>query len=89
MIPSDMDLIESTAEQPDKLYNINRIRAFKDVPFLIRRTESKDTIVSYADAADEIQVLMNFLRMNGVPDEAGIALRVTEHTPASSLMILA
>ncbi|EDW88531.1 beta-alanine-activating enzyme isoform X1 [Drosophila yakuba] len=85
--PAVVDLTES--EQTDKLYDIDRIRAFKDVPFLISRMEPKDTIVTYGDAVEEIQILVNFLRMNGVPAGAGIALRITEHTPASSLMILA
>ncbi|XP_026834836.1 beta-alanine-activating enzyme isoform X2 [Drosophila erecta] len=85
--PADVDLGES--ERSDKLYDIDRIRAFEDVPFLISRMEPKDTIVTYGDAVEQIQVLVDFLRTNEVPAGAGIALRITEHTPATSLMILA
>ncbi|KAH8353423.1 hypothetical protein KR084_010833, partial [Drosophila pseudotakahashii] len=85
---SDVESKESSAEQPEKLYDINRIRSFKDVPFLIKRMETEDMIVTYGTAVEEVQILLNFLR-DKIPAGSGIALRITEHTPASCLLILA
>ncbi|XP_017068588.2 beta-alanine-activating enzyme isoform X3 [Drosophila eugracilis] len=80
---------ESTLENQAKLYDINRLRLFKDVPFLIRRMEPQDMTLTYDRAVEQVQILLNMLQSNNVPAGAGIALRITEHTPASSLLILA
>ncbi|XP_016967578.1 beta-alanine-activating enzyme isoform X1 [Drosophila biarmipes] len=78
----------SDAKPPEKLYDISRIRGFKDVPFLIERVETEDMILTYGTAVDEVQIVLQFL-LQKVPPGSGIALRFAEHTPASCLLILA
>ncbi|KAI8042105.1 hypothetical protein M5D96_003407 [Drosophila gunungcola] len=76
-------------EEKEKLYDMSRIRAFGNVPFLIKRTEPQDMTLTYGEAVDKVQILLEFLESNKVPAGAGIALRITDHTPASCLLILA
>jgi len=77
----------SDAKPPEKLYDINRIQAFKDVPFVIERVETEDMILTYGTAAKEVETVLQILRQK-IPPGSGIALRIAEHTPASCLLIL-
>ncbi|XP_017121271.1 beta-alanine-activating enzyme isoform X3 [Drosophila elegans] len=90
-LPPDENSKESTAghEEKEKLYDMSRIRAFENVPFLIKRTEPQDMTLTYGEAVDKVLLLLEFLESNKVPAGAGIALRITDHTPASCLLILA
>ncbi|XP_052852359.1 beta-alanine-activating enzyme isoform X1 [Drosophila gunungcola] len=90
-LPPDENSKGSTTgqEEKEKLYDMSRIRAFGNVPFLIKRTEPQDMTLTYGEAVDKVQILLEFLESNKVPAGAGIALRITDHTPASCLLILA
>lgn len=80
---------EISLKQPKKLYEIGRIREFGNVPFLIKRMEPHDHTVTYSKAVEGVEELLEFLRRHQIPTGAGIALRITQHTPASCLLILA
>ncbi|KAH8258995.1 hypothetical protein KR038_001488, partial [Drosophila bunnanda] len=72
-----------------KLYDIGRIREFDNVPFLIKRMEPQDSTVTYTKAVEGVVELLELLNRHQIPAGAGIALRITQHTPASCLLILA
>ncbi|KAH8335241.1 hypothetical protein KR067_011246, partial [Drosophila pandora] len=85
--PESTPILEETG--PEKLYDIQRIRQFGEVPLLIKRMEPQDSVVSYSEAVEVLEEVLEFLRRNHIPRGAGIALRITQHTKASCLLILA
>lgn len=85
--PGSNPILEET--NPEKLYDIQRLRQFGEVPFLIKRMEPQDSVVSYSAAMEILEEVLEFLRRHHIPRGAGIALRITQHTKASCLLILA
>ncbi|KAH8266592.1 hypothetical protein KR018_002479 [Drosophila ironensis] len=85
---------ETNPESPSRasdsrLYDIESIRRFGEVPFLIKRMEPEDSAVSYAKAVEIVEELLEVLRRHQVPRGVGIALRIAAHTRASCLLIVA
>ncbi|XP_030380539.1 beta-alanine-activating enzyme isoform X4 [Scaptodrosophila lebanonensis] len=72
----------------EKLYDLERLLTFGDVPFIIKRVEPEDFTVSYSEVVSNIKMLLLTLR-NQVPSGTGIAFRISHHTPSSCILILA
>ncbi|KAH8410551.1 hypothetical protein KR009_001330, partial [Drosophila setifemur] len=86
---SDLETGSKTVVEPRKIYDIRKIGEFGDVPFLIKRLEPQDCVVSYGKAVEIVVELLELLRRHHVPSGTGIALRITQHTPATCLLIVA
>lgn len=84
-----LDAEPTIIKEPRKLYDIDRLREFGDVPFVIKRMEPQDFLISYKKAVHTVETILEQLRRNKVPNGIGIALRIANHTPSSCILILA
>ncbi|KAM8714958.1 hypothetical protein ACLKA7_002068 [Drosophila subpalustris] len=90
--PSEFEEVSSSdtvIKEPRKLYDIERLREFGDVPFVIKRMELQDLTISYTKAVSSVETILEQLRRNKVPKGIGIALRIANHTPSSCILTLA
>ncbi|XP_002019099.2 beta-alanine-activating enzyme isoform X1 [Drosophila persimilis] len=85
----EIDIGPICVEESKRLYDISRLRAFGDVPFVIKRMELKDFPLSYTKAVTSVEKLLAWLRRNKVPNGIGIAFRIAQHMPSSCILILA
>lgn len=72
-----------------KLYDMERLREFGDVPFVIKRMEPQDLTITYSKAVRSVETILELLRRNHVPNGIGIAFRIANHTPSSCILTLA
>lgn len=72
-----------------KLFDLERLREYGDVPFVIKRMEPQDLIITYSKAINSIEAILERLRLNYVPNSIGIAFRIANHTPSSCILTLA
>lgn len=72
-----------------KLFDMERLREYGDVPFVIKRMEPQDLIITYTKAISSVEAILERLRLNNVPDGIGIAFRIANHTPSSCILTLA
>ncbi|KAH8395628.1 hypothetical protein KR222_004091, partial [Zaprionus bogoriensis] len=72
-----------------KLYDMERLREFGDVPFVIKRMEPKDLTITYSNTVATVEAVLERLRSNHVPNGIGIAFRIGNHTPSSCILKLA
>lgn len=72
-----------------KLYDMERLREFGDVPFVIKRMEPQDLTITYSKAVSSVETILELLRRNHVPNGIGIAFRIANHTPSSCILTLA
>ncbi|EDW57646.2 LOW QUALITY PROTEIN: uncharacterized protein Dvir_GJ18201 [Drosophila virilis] len=86
---SEIDIEPTIVGEPKKLFEIQRLREFGDVPFIIKRMEPQDFSISYRKAVSSVETILERLRRNGVPKGTGIAFRIANHTPSSCILILA
>ncbi|XP_062120817.1 beta-alanine-activating enzyme isoform X1 [Drosophila sulfurigaster albostrigata] len=82
------DIEPTIVGEPTKLYDIQRLRNFGNVPFVIKRMEPQDFSITYTKAVSSVETILEQLRRNQVPNGIGIALRIANHTPSSCLLIL-
>jgi len=83
------DVGTTIIKEPRKLYDVERLREFGEVPFVIKRMEPQDFTISYSKAVSSVETILEQLRRNKVPNGIGIALRISNHTPSSCILILA
>jgi len=83
------DVGTTIIKEPRKLYDVERLREFGEVPFVIKRMEPQDFTISYSKAVSSVKTILEQLRRNKVPNGIGIALRISNHTPSSCILILA
>ncbi|ALC38977.1 U26 [Drosophila busckii] len=88
-VDDDFNIEPNAVEELKKLYDIERLREFGDIPFLIKRMEPHDFAISYRNAISSAQIIVQLFRKNQVPRSTGIALRLGNHTPSSCTLILA
>lgn len=72
-----------------KLFDMERLREYGDVPFVIKRMEPQDLIITYTKAISSVEEILERLRLNNVPNGIGIAFRIANHTPSSCILTLA
>lgn len=72
-----------------KLYDMDRLREFGDVPFVIKRMEPQDLTITYSKAVSSVETILERLRRNHVPSGIGIAFRIANHTPSTCILTLA
>lgn len=72
-----------------KLFDLERLREYGDVPFVIKRMEPQDLIITYSKAINSVEAILERLCLNYVPNGIGIAFRIANHTPSSCILTLA
>ncbi|XP_002074263.4 beta-alanine-activating enzyme [Drosophila willistoni] len=71
-----------------KLYDIQRLRKYGDVSFVIKRIDALDVSLSYSKAVSSVENMLEQLHRNNIPTGIGIAFRIFNHTPSSCILIL-